>query len=89
MWPESHSSFRHFKPFAFLHPICDGVWTCSSIPLYWQQHHRNQDVNVVTEVFKPIALRPVVTSFLGNTESSTGVSAHQRVETRVNVSRDI
>ena len=39
--------------------------------------------------FKPIALRPVVTSFLVNVESSTGVSAHLHVETMVFVSRDI
>ena len=44
---------------------------------------------MVTEVLKPIALRPVVTSFLVNAESSTGVSAHLHVETMVFVSRDI
>ena len=41
---KNHSSFCHFKPFAFLHPICDGALTCSSISLQWQQYHRNQDV---------------------------------------------
>ena len=28
----ANSSICHFKPFAFLHPICDGALTCSSIP---------------------------------------------------------
>ena len=40
----NHSAFCHFKPFAFLHLICDGALTCSSILLQWRQYHRNQDV---------------------------------------------
>ena len=41
---ENHSSFCHFNPFAFLHLICDGALTCSSISLQWKQYHRIQDV---------------------------------------------
>ena len=43
---------------------------------------------MVTEVLKPIALRPVVTSSLVNAEISTGVSTHLHVETTEFVSRD-
>ena len=40
----NHSAFCHFKPFAFLHLICDGALACSSIPLQWKQYHRSQEV---------------------------------------------
>ena len=41
---QNHSLFCHFNPFAFLHLICDGALTCSSIHLLWKQYHRNQEV---------------------------------------------
>ena len=45
MWPRDQSSFCHFKPFAFLHPICDGALTCSSIPLQWQNTTENRTLD--------------------------------------------
>ena len=44
MWPKNHSLFCHFNPIAFLHLICNGALTCSSIHLQWKQYHRNREV---------------------------------------------